>query len=207
MEYARFEALLRARNLTVYRVSKGTGIAASTFSDWKSGRSTPKADKLARIADFFSVSMDTLLGVQPMQGEPTSPAELRRPQLVPVVERVLLGQPIVTAKTAVGMEFADVAEPEDHFYYLAGDDRMRDCGILPGSHILFHKQSHAEQGQIILCLIPSGEAALGRFAKHGRRISLLPENTACSPILISTEDFEAGRARILGVAVEVKTKL
>ena len=31
---------------TVYRVSKDTGIAASTLSDWKSGRSVPKLDKI-----------------------------------------------------------------------------------------------------------------------------------------------------------------
>ena len=62
MDYARFEALLHAHNTTVYRVSKVTGIAHSTFSDWKSGRSTPKADKLRRIADFFGISTDSLLG-------------------------------------------------------------------------------------------------------------------------------------------------
>ena len=62
MDYARFEALLRQHNTTVYRVSKETGIAPSTFSDWKNGRSTPKADKLLRIADFFGISTDSLFG-------------------------------------------------------------------------------------------------------------------------------------------------
>ena len=53
MEYAAFEALLKAHEVSVYQVSKATGIAASTFSDWKRGRSMPKADKLALIADFW----------------------------------------------------------------------------------------------------------------------------------------------------------
>lgn len=42
-------------------VSKATGISKSTFSDWKSGRSTPKKDKIQRIANYFGVSVDYLM--------------------------------------------------------------------------------------------------------------------------------------------------
>ena len=62
MEYDVFEKLLKSHNLTVYQVTKATGISPSTFSDWKNGRSCPKADKLARIASFFSISLDELIG-------------------------------------------------------------------------------------------------------------------------------------------------
>ncbi len=42
-------------------VAKATGITKSTFSDWKSGRSTPKNDKLQKIADYFGVTVDYLM--------------------------------------------------------------------------------------------------------------------------------------------------
>lgn len=58
VSYKRFEVLLRSRNITAYRVSKDTGICQSTFSDWKSGRSRPKLDKLAKIANYFNVSLE-----------------------------------------------------------------------------------------------------------------------------------------------------
>lgn len=35
-----------------------TGIGKSTFSDWKSGRSEPKNDKLQKIADCLGVSVN-----------------------------------------------------------------------------------------------------------------------------------------------------
>lgn len=41
-------------------VAKATGITKSTFSDWKSGRSKPKGEKLRKIADFFDVPTDYL---------------------------------------------------------------------------------------------------------------------------------------------------
>lgn len=48
-------------------VAKATGITKSTFSDWKNGRSEPKIDKLQKIADYFDVSVDWLLGKAEMQ--------------------------------------------------------------------------------------------------------------------------------------------
>lgn len=59
--YEIFAKLLEERGVTAYKVSKATGIAGSTFSDWKSGRSTPKQDKLQKIADYFGVSVDFLI--------------------------------------------------------------------------------------------------------------------------------------------------
>lgn len=42
-------------------VAKATGIAPSTFSDWKAGRSAPKVEKLIRIADLLKVSLKELV--------------------------------------------------------------------------------------------------------------------------------------------------
>lgn len=59
--YEIFVKLLEKYGVTAYKVSKATGIAGSTFSDWKSGRSTPKQDKLQKIADYFGVTVDYLM--------------------------------------------------------------------------------------------------------------------------------------------------
>lgn len=39
-------------------VAKATGITRSTFTDWKNGRSSPKAEKLKKIADYFGVNQN-----------------------------------------------------------------------------------------------------------------------------------------------------
>lgn len=44
--YDIFEQLLKEKNITAYRISKDTGIAQSVLSAWKTGKSTPKLDKL-----------------------------------------------------------------------------------------------------------------------------------------------------------------
>lgn len=60
--YENFEKLLVKNHKTAYQVAKDTGIAQSTFSDWKSGRSKPKVDKLVILADYFGVNIEYFLG-------------------------------------------------------------------------------------------------------------------------------------------------
>lgn len=59
--YEIFEQLMKSYGYTAYKVSVETGIAQSTLSDWKKGKSTPKADKMQKIADLFNVSVDYLM--------------------------------------------------------------------------------------------------------------------------------------------------
>lgn len=56
--YEKFEALLTKAQVSTYQVSKATGIPASTFSDWKKGRSRPKFEKLQKLAQFFNVPIE-----------------------------------------------------------------------------------------------------------------------------------------------------
>jgi len=59
--YDVFRQLLEKKGVTAYKVAKSTGISTSTLSDWKTGRSTPKVDKLIKIANYFGVSLEYLL--------------------------------------------------------------------------------------------------------------------------------------------------
>ena len=59
--YEKYVALRDAKGVTDYAVAKATGILQSTFSDWKSGRSKPKVEKLLKIADFFGVTIEELI--------------------------------------------------------------------------------------------------------------------------------------------------
>lgn len=59
--YKKLEALLCKNNTTAYRVAKDTGLYPPLFSEWKSGKSCPKADKIKLIADYFGVSIEYFL--------------------------------------------------------------------------------------------------------------------------------------------------
>lgn len=42
-------------------VSRETGVAYTSLTDWKAGRSKPKVDKMQRLADYFGVPVEYLL--------------------------------------------------------------------------------------------------------------------------------------------------
>ena len=98
MSYQCFEKLLETNKTTVYRVSKETGISASTLTDWKFGRSTPKADKLKKLADYFDVSISYFLDDSPTVF--VSPS--RRGIQIPIIGEIRAGSPIITEETLVG---------------------------------------------------------------------------------------------------------
>ena len=49
------------KGVTAYEVSKATGIPNSTFSDWKTGKSKPKIEKLKKIAEYFQIPITELI--------------------------------------------------------------------------------------------------------------------------------------------------
>ena len=108
MNYEKFEQLLRIKNTSVYRVSKETGIPASTFSDWKNGRSTPKTEKLSKIARFFDVSLDYFFG---------NDREIRPEKEIPIIGEIRAGSPIITNETLIGYERASVDSTDNYFYF------------------------------------------------------------------------------------------
>lgn len=59
--YKKYEELLHKTGKTSYQVSKDTGIGQNTLSDWKTGRSQPKVDKLQILAEYFGVPVTYFL--------------------------------------------------------------------------------------------------------------------------------------------------
>lgn len=204
MSYKIFEQLLKINKTTVYRVSKDTGIAASTLSDWKNGRSHPKTAKMKLLADYFGVTLEYMTGESASgQTQRLAPDFLR----IPIIGEIRAGSPIITNESVLGYEYADVSDTDEYFYLKVQGDSMKNIGMVDGSLVLFHKQQYAEDGEIVACLVGGESATVKRFHRSKKTVYLMPENEDYQPIKLSTDDFETGDARILGIAVEIKIKL
>lgn len=58
--YERYCELKNLKGLTDTQVAEYCGFSKSTLSDWKSGKGTPKLDKIQKIAECLDVSIDYL---------------------------------------------------------------------------------------------------------------------------------------------------
>lgn len=63
VSYEKYARLRDERGMTDYQVCQETGIAQSSFPNWKAGRYTPKVEKLVKIARLFNVTVDDLLEI------------------------------------------------------------------------------------------------------------------------------------------------
>lgn len=73
MYYEKFEELCKKKGVKPGKVSKETGIASATLTNWKQGKYTPKQDKLATIANYFGVPVDYFIAVDDGNDAPVVP--------------------------------------------------------------------------------------------------------------------------------------
>lgn len=67
MQYETYAKMRDKKGYKDSQVAAGTGIGKSTFSDWKKGNYTPKADKLMKIANFLNIPMNTFLCIDELE--------------------------------------------------------------------------------------------------------------------------------------------
>ena len=60
MIFKKISELCKEKGVTIAKLERETGISNGTISRW--GASSPTVDKLRRVADYFGVSVDSLIG-------------------------------------------------------------------------------------------------------------------------------------------------
>jgi transcriptional regulator with XRE-family HTH domain len=89
----RLKQLRNSRNLSQDALAKKIGTAQQTYGHWETGRTEPDHATLIRIADFFGVSIDYLLGREAtptsnMQKTNLSPEDLDLIELVRDIKKL-----------------------------------------------------------------------------------------------------------------------
>jgi repressor LexA len=126
--------------------------------------------------------------------------------VVPLVGRIAAGTPILAEQNVedhlvVPMGFAGDAE---HFALTVRGDSMVGAGILDGDVVVVRAQSDADDGAIVVALLPGPaeeEATVKRLRRRRGRIVLVPENPALEPFDMDPD------GRILGTVVSVLRRL
>ncbi|MER3460486.1 MAG: repressor LexA, partial [candidate division GAL15 bacterium] len=114
--------------------------------------------------------------------DPTSLPHKRVVSL-PVVGRVTAGAPIL-AEQNIEDSFTlpeDFVGSGECFLLRVRGDSMVGVGIYDGDYLVVRKQSHAQDGDIVVARIGE-EATVKRFYREGDRIRLQPENPTMEPI-------------------------
>lgn len=201
-----FKYLIQSRKISVYQVSKDTGISESLMSQWKSGRQLPKYDNLNILADYFNVSGDYLLGRTENPNIDNKAIKIVRPEEkkeTDIPKRIL---PFYRTAASAGagsylfddtpVEYINVPKTDttsaaDYILEVRGDSM--EPKFYDGDCVLIQQAERIYEGQIGIFIL-NGESYIKKMGK-GELISL---NSAYSPIRLHEYDDIRCAGRVLG---------
>ncbi len=201
--YDVFEQLLQIHGVTPYKVSKNTGVSQSTLSDWKRGISTPKRDKLQKIADYFHVPVSYFYNDDEYQDTSNPKKGIK----IPILGRVAAGIPIEAIEDVLDFEeiTPEMAAKGEHFALQIKGDSM-EPKISDGDVVIVRQQPDVDSGQIAIVMVNGDDATCKKYVKHENGISLVSLNPAYSPMFYTFGEIEKMPITILGRVVELRAK-
>ena len=106
-----------------------------------------------------------------------------RGRSVPLVGRVTAGMPILAQQNIEEyyMLPQNLVGGDEVFILSVQGESMIEAGILDGDFVIVRRQSHAENGDIVVAMIDD-EATVKRIFYEKTRVRLRPENSAMQPI-------------------------
>ncbi len=204
--YEIYEELLKTKNISSYQVSKATGISQQTLSNWKLGRSTPKYDKLLKIAEYLGVNIDFLTTGQIPKQENTN--KKRKAAKVPVVGAVPAGIPIEAIEDIIDYEEIDeeTAKKGEYFGLKIQGNSMYPL-IMENDVVIVRKQETIESGQVAIVMVNGDEATCKKVIIKDGGIMLVGHNPEFTPLYFSAKEIETKPVRIIGRVIEIRRTL
>ena len=200
---SRLRQLRTARSLSQMDFSKQIGISKSSINMYERGEREPGLETLERIADYFNVDMDYLLGKSDIvnkyahAGAPSNVIPMPNMRQIPLIGTIACGAPILADEHID--DYVDIPRQIcADFALLCKGDSMINARIFDGDMVYIRQQDTINNGEIAAVLI-DGEATLKRVQLFKDHISLEPENPQYRPLVYWGEDMN--NIRILGKAV------
>ena len=195
----RLRTVMQERGLNYEALGKLLDMKPQTLNRYVLGQREPKAGTVMDMATALGVDERWLQGYDVPAVRDAVPGE----KMLPILGTIRAGSPEIAQEDIEGFLPADVPDPGSCFYLRIRGDSMINAGIAPNDLVLIRRQSEAENGQIVACIVDGEAATLKRFRRQGSFVMLQPENPAYEPRILTQDDFILGNAVIVGVALRL----
>lgn len=204
------------RNISAIKFSEDLNIHRGTLSNWETGKRTPDSQTLLKIADYFNITVDYLLGSTDRKTDDTKIYNLQKVDTnemvkIPVIGVIKAGIPMLAEENIIDYEYVhqeELMQGENYFYLQIKGDSMVNARIFEGDRVLVKKQNFIENnGDIMAVRVNGDEATLKRVYKQKDGLVLQSENHNYAPMFYPASDIDTGYVGIIGKAIEVKIKL
>lgn len=203
----RLRELRKERGMKQIELCQHLGVSQGNLSNWETGVYEPDTYYLKKIADFFGVTVDYLLGRSDSRTAPLpSDSVIEYPVIGSV--RAGMGGSVVSEETGETRPIAASAlhgRPDEYFLLrVRGDSMYPD--IMDGDCVLVKKTESVESGSMAVVLYDGDYATVKwvRYVEGEDWVDLISNNPQYAPVRIEGADLE--QCHVLGEVVDIMRK-
>lgn len=197
------KTLCKERDIPIAKLERDLGFSNAYIARLKKG--TIPTDRLMKIANYFDVYIGELFGDEDggfelgyfdnRHAKNTMPLTT---QSIPMLGEIACGEPILMDDSHAELYSGIGMSVKADFCLKCKGDSMVNARIHDGDIVFIKKDEPVEDGQIYAVAIDD-EATLKRVYRSENTVTLVAENPAYAPIVVTGAD--AKNVRILGKAV------
>ena len=198
-----FKNLRKDNSLTQAELAKKLGVAPSTVGMYERGQREPDFETLEKIANCFSVNMNTLLGKENETDITSGSLGIK----IPVLGKVAAGIPITAVENILDYEeISSEMASSGEYVALKIQGSSMEPRMYEGDVVIVRVQSSVEHGEVAVVMVDGSEATVKKVQFQSSGILLQPFNPSYEPIFYSNEEIEKLPVRIFGKVVECRQK-
>lgn len=195
----RLKELRKTKGVTQQTVADFLGITREGYSFYENGHRSPDYKILSKIAGYFGVTTDYLIGIDDM------PYRENKYKHAPVLGNSSAGTPIESEEDVIGyFDLPKDAYPRETVFGLIVNGDSMSPYFLSGDLVIFRKSYVAKSGDDVAVRINGGEVMLKRFRRLDNGIMLQPLNPIYTPMFFTAEEVETLPVEVVGVVLELR---
>lgn len=197
--YDRLSILMGQKDISARQITIDCKLNHSAITDWKSGKAKPSSEALSKLADYFNVSVDYLLGRTDDPHGLQFPAE--EMYHIPVIATVAagFGQSIDGVEPdeyqLVPKSIVRGYHKEDLFVFVVSGDSMAPK-FLPGDRVLVVRQSSVDPGDVAIVSYDDYEDGTIKKVDYEPGcdyVDLIPLNPKYDPVRLQGDELDGCR--------------
>ena len=190
------------KNLTIRELANELDVSYSSIGMYEQGRRQPNYETLEKIADFFNVDMNFLLGKSEIRNSYNMGLDEKDEKIYKALKLNYIYVPRYSNICCGNGGFADdnvlefvpvpndgLNEKKEYFCQYATGDSMADM-IQDGDLIIFEKCSVPAVNAIGCFCVGENESMCKKFTVVNGVPILKPLNSVYDPVIVNTEDFK-----------------
>jgi SOS-response transcriptional repressor LexA len=198
------EFLSKKHNLTPTEISRGANVPQPTVSRLFTGTTEdPRASTLEAIANFFHITVDQLIGNQPITVSSIQDALDKKVTYLPIFSQDKSDELVSRVEKATFANWADWLEiepsiPESCFAIEVKGDSMWPQ-FIEGTLAVINPQLKPHHRDYVLCALAENGIVLRQYLEEGAERLLKPINYGYNNIALKEND------KILGVVIQSRS--